>query len=161
MAKSKYDPNTFPLLAEKYARQGLSDVQISNNLGVHKDTFYRYQKKYPDFYDAIKKGKRPANFEVENAMFKAAKGYSYIEYTEEVEVQRQVVDGIETELIIPKRRKSITKEVQPNITAAIFWLVNREPERWRNILNIEHSGSVDTIASFVSAAKKRLEELNE
>ena len=40
-------------------------------------------------------------------------------------------------LIVPT-----TKHVQPDTTAAIFWLKNRQPARWRDKQEIEHGGSV-------------------
>ena len=55
MAKTKYKPDTFPLLAEKYARDGLNDHQIACNLGISTATFYAYQNKYREFEEAVKR----------------------------------------------------------------------------------------------------------
>jgi hypothetical protein len=33
----------------------------------------------------------------------------------------------------------------PDVTAQIFWLKNRRPDRWREKQEIEHSGSVQII----------------
>ena len=60
------------VLVEGWARDGLTDEQIYNNLGISKDTFYKYKKKYPDFSDSLKKGKEVVDFEVENALLKSA-----------------------------------------------------------------------------------------
>ena len=62
----KYE-DTFPLLAEGYAREGMIDKEIAAKLGVSEATFYEYQKKYPEFSEAIKRGKKPVDVEVENA----------------------------------------------------------------------------------------------
>ncbi len=80
MAKEKYRDD-FPLLAEGYAREGMIDVEIAAKLGINKDTLYKYQKKYPEFLESIKKGKAPVDFMVENALLKRALGYEYVETT--------------------------------------------------------------------------------
>lgn len=73
MAKSKWEQVKDKLiLVEGWARDGLTDEQIANNLGISKDTFYQYKKKYPDFSDSLKKGKEYVDYEVENALLKSA-----------------------------------------------------------------------------------------
>ncbi|MFW0762083.1 helix-turn-helix domain-containing protein, partial [Staphylococcus cohnii] len=44
-------------LLQGWSRQGLSNEQISNNIGIHESTLYRWQSIYPDICEAIKKGK--------------------------------------------------------------------------------------------------------
>jgi len=61
------------ILLEGWARDGLTDEQIMKNMGIHsKSTFYGYKKDYPNFSNAIKKGKEVVDFEVENALLKNA-----------------------------------------------------------------------------------------
>ena len=77
MAKSKYFTHVEPKLEliEGWARDGLTDEQIYNNLGISKDTFYKYIKQYTDFSDALKKGKDIIDYQVEKALLsKALKG---------------------------------------------------------------------------------------
>lgn len=122
MAKSKYDPITFPTLAEGWARDGLTDEQIAHNLGISKDTFYRYVKKYPDFYDSLKRGKGPVDFEVENALLKRALGGIYEDSTTE----DRLVEGKKIRL-----KKVVIRSIPPDVVACIFWLKNRRPQQWR------------------------------
>ena len=79
IAKSKYETDVKPRLIEieAWKRDGLTDEQIFKNLGISRDTFYKYKEKYADFSDALKKGKEVADIEVENALFKRAIGYKY------------------------------------------------------------------------------------
>ena len=77
LAKSKYFTHVEPKLEliEGWARDGLTDEQIYNNLGISKDTFYKYIKQYTDFSDALKKGKDIIDYQVEKALLsKALKG---------------------------------------------------------------------------------------
>lgn len=134
MAKSKYDSHVKDnlVLVTSWARDGLTDLQIAHNLGISEDTFYTYKNKYTEFSEALKKGKEVIDFEVENALLKRAFGYKYDEITKEL------VDGVMVET------KRVTKEVQPDTTAQIFWLKNRKPKEWRDKKDVEMSGELKT-----------------
>ena len=117
-----------------WARDGLTNQQIANNIGCHRDTLHTWSKRYPDISDALKENKDAADREVENALYKNALGYEY----EEVKTYIEDVDGVQ------KRRKEVTKkQMPPNTTAQIFWLKNRKAAEWRDKQNIEHSGNID------------------
>lgn len=73
MAKSKWNQIKEKLiLVEGWARDGLTDEKIADNLGIASSTFYEYQKKYPEFSESLKKGKEIVDYEVENALLKNA-----------------------------------------------------------------------------------------
>lgn len=73
MAKSKWEQVKSKLiLVEGWARDGLTNEQIAQNLGINPDTLYKYQKTYPEFSEALKKGKEIVDYEVENALLKNA-----------------------------------------------------------------------------------------
>ena len=111
------------ILIQGMARNGLTQQQIADNLGINVDTLIEYKKKYTDFSEALKKGKEVVDIEVENALLKRALGYKYDEVTYE--------NGVET--------KRVTKEVQPDTTAQIFWLKNRKPKNWKDKQNSENT----------------------
>ena len=71
MAKSKWETNVKDklILVEGWARDGLTDEQIANNLGISHTTLKEYKNKYPTFLTALKKGEQIADYEVENALF--------------------------------------------------------------------------------------------
>lgn len=60
------------ILLEGWARDGLTEEQIANNIGIDRTTLYRWKGKDCNIYNAIKKGKEVADYEVENALFKNA-----------------------------------------------------------------------------------------
>lgn len=125
IAKSKYETDVKPRLIEieAWKRDGLTDEQIFKNLGISRDTFYKYKEKYTDFSDALKKGKEVADIEVENALFKRAIGYTYKEVTKEV----KDIDGKKSTFI-----KEVTKVVPGDVAAQIFWLKNRKSNNWKD-----------------------------
>ncbi len=108
------------LQIESWARDGLTNEQIANNIGVKRQTFQAWLKKYDVISDTLKKGKRPIDFEVENALLKNALGFKY---TEE-EIYKDD-DG-------NTRVKKVNRYQKPDTTAQIFWLKNRKPKLWRD-----------------------------
>lgn len=148
MAKGKYEEWLTPeglLLIEGWARDGLTNDQIAYNIGITAKTLYEWQNKYSEISESLKKGKEVIDRQVENALLKRALGYRYDEVTYEC--------GIET--------KRVTKEVQPDTTAQIFWLKNRKPDIWRDKQQVEHSGGMNntTVELTAEERKKRIDEL--
>lgn len=138
MAKGKYDKWLEPdnlLLLEAWARDGLTDEQIADNMGICRDTLIQWKKRFSDISDTLKRGKAVVDIEVENALLKRAVGYSYNEVTQERQLNPETG---EYEMAVTK---VVTKEVQPDTTAQIFWLKNRKRDVWKDKQNIEMSGN--------------------
>lgn len=134
MAKGKYqewlEENNLIKL-EAWARNGLTDEQLANNMGINVATLYTWKKKYNEINDALKRGKEVVDIEVENSLLKAAKGY----FVDEEKQYISEVNGVVT------KRKEITKKyIAPNTTAQIFWLKNRKPIEWRDKNIVELDG---------------------
>ena len=109
----------FCVQAEKLCRKGFIDTEIADFFEVHIDTIYEWKKVHPEFSDALKSGKRHSDAKVEDALYNRALGYEYEEY--KVEESEQ---GI---------KKTVTKkQLAGDTTAQIFWLKNRQPEKWRD-----------------------------
>lgn len=73
MAKSKWEEVKNKLtLVEGWARDGLTNEQIAENLNIGKTTFYKMLKEYPELSEHLKKGKEVVDYEVENALLKNA-----------------------------------------------------------------------------------------
>ena len=78
MAKGKYIDWIEPeglLKLEGWARDGLVDEQIAQNIGIAASTLYEWKKQYPEISEALKKGKEVVDRQVENALLKRALGY--------------------------------------------------------------------------------------
>lgn len=59
-------------LLEGWARDGLTDEQISHNMGVACSTLRLWKDKYSAISAALKKGKEVVDYEVENALLNKA-----------------------------------------------------------------------------------------
>ena len=73
MGKSKFEEikEKFPLI-EGWAKEGLTDEQISRNLGISKVTFYKYKASCSELSELLKRSKEVVDYEVENALYKSA-----------------------------------------------------------------------------------------
>lgn len=119
------------LKLEGWARDGLTDDQIAQNIGISRSTLAVWKNKYSDLSDALKRGKEVVDRQVENALLKRALGYEYEEVTKEL-----------TDFGL-KITKVVTKQVVPDTTAQIFWLKNRKPAEWRDKQELSHSGDMN------------------
>lgn len=129
MAKGKYQEWLEPdglLRIEAWAREGLTDANIAEKIGINVTTLYAWQRDYPQISKALKKGKAPVDTEVENLLLKRARGYNYDETTEEWRPNQETG---ELELVSKKVQR---KHMPPDTTAQIFWLKNRRPDLWRD-----------------------------
>lgn len=159
MAKGKYHEWLTPeglVLLEGWARDGLTDEQIAENMGIKRQTLYDWKNKHSDISDALKRGKEVIDRHVENALLKRALGYRYDEVTKERMTVADEEKGVVTMLVETKR---VTKEVQGDVTAQIFWLKNRRPDKWRDKQDVNHSGSVEVNNPFAGLTTDELRKL--
>lgn len=122
------------LRIESWARDGLTDEQIAQNIGISRGTLYEWINKYPNIGDALKKGKAPVDFQVENALLKRALGYDYEEVVTEVEdVPTGKTDPNGQPVMKQRKHVRKTKKHVPGDTLAMmYWLKNRRPDKWRD-----------------------------
>lgn len=139
MAQAKYkewleEENLIKL--EAWARDGLTDEQIANNIGITVRTLYNWKQKYVPIFQSLKRGKEVVDYEVENALLKKALGYEYVEE----KTTQKIIDG---KKVIEKTTQK--KHQAPDTTAIIYWLKNRKRKVWRDkpdIYDIEKDISV-------------------
>lgn len=133
MAKGKFEDWLMPdglLLIRGWARDGLTNEQIAENIGISRSTLAVWENRFQDIADALKECKAVPDRHVENQLYKRAVGYKYTEVTKER-------DKITGKMVITKE---IEKEVVPDVTAQIYWLKNRVPKRWRDKRETELTG---------------------
>ena len=86
MAKGKYHEwltDEGLLLLSCWARDGLTDKEIAERIGITTTTLYEWKNRYPVFSETLKKNKEIADYEIENALRKRALGYKYTEITKD------------------------------------------------------------------------------
>lgn len=107
------------MLIEKWTRDGLTEEQVSTNLGISVATLNVFKKKYPELAKVLKKGREIAITEIENALFKRALGFSY----EETKISIRQVDGRDV-----KFTEKTTKYQPPDVAACSLLLKNKARE---------------------------------
>lgn len=89
-------------------------------------TYYEWKRRFPALAEAVANGKEVVDVKVENALLKRALGYTYTETKRE-----GTVNGIKNGTA---KITVIEKTMPPDVAAIIFWLKNRKPEVWREII---------------------------
>lgn len=161
MAKGKYEQwltEEGLLQLEAWARNGLTDEQIAANMGITRSTLNEWKKKYSDISDTLKRGKDIVDIQVENALLKRALGYTYIETTQEQVDDYDPHTGLKTGSHM-EVTKTVTKEVQSDTTAQIFWLKNRKPDTWRDKRDVGIEGTLNTNNPFADLSTEDLKKL--
>lgn len=125
---TKYKPE-YAKQAYKLCLLGATDKGIANYFEVDEATINRWKLEFPEFCESLKEGKEEADAIVASSLFHRATGYSHPDT--DIKIYKGKV--IKTEL---------TKHYPPDSTAAIFWLKNRNPEKWREKQEIQLNNEV-------------------
>ena len=162
MAKAEYkkwlEPDNLTKL-RSWARDGLTNEQIAKKIGVKRQTFQRWVKTYSDISDALKKGKEVVDAEIEENLISTMKKHTIttiqykmvkkdklvldaerakyanlykLEHPEAT--QKQITIAVAEHIPVYEQIpfvKTVT-EVDPNISSMIFWLKNRESDKYRD-----------------------------
>lgn len=113
-------------LAENYALLGATDAEIAEFFSVSEQTLNSWKKKFPQFLESLKKGKEVADSNVASKLYNRAIGYD-CKATKIVTYEGKVTDQVE-----------YVEHYPPDTTAAIFWLKNRQPGKWRDKKEVEN-----------------------
>lgn len=189
LAKSEIDKWVTPeglIQLEGWARDGLTDEQIAHNIGIGTTTLYRWENKKREIWESLKRGKSVVDREIENALFKRAKGFTATETQYKVvplndelidvrrrdyenkwklkhpeaskqEIKDAAIKGVKTTRRI--KLGLVEKDIPPDTTAAIFWLKNRKPEEWRDKHETELSGGLNVHNPYANLTDTELKKI--
>lgn len=117
---------------EKLCKLGATDKEIADFFEVDVSTIAEWKLEYSNFSDSIKAGKDLADANVAERLYQRALGFEHP--SEEIKVVSMGKEGSVIE------RVPIIKIYPPDPTAAIFWLKNRQPGKWRDKQEIAVEG---------------------
>lgn len=109
----------YPKRAYKLCLLGATDKQLADFFEIEESTLNNWKLEYPEFMESLKAGKSDADAVIAQSLFHRAKGYSHPEdkiFNEDGEA-----------MIVPT-----VKHYAPDTTACIFWLKNRQKDKWRD-----------------------------
>lgn len=134
-----YDPSYHPRKANQLALLGLNEEEMATILDIAESTLSKWKIDFPEFSEALKEGKVFANAHIASRLYNRAEGLTTKEVVYE-DIEERIDHGDGTWHYEPKTRvKTTFKEEAPNTTAAIFFLKNRDPKRWKDKQEISHS----------------------
>ena len=104
------------LYLQSWANDGLSNQEIAKKMGVDESTLYRWCNKDARIKSAITRGRDTMTMEVENMLYKCARGYMYEEdaVTKDGDVIR------------------VQRYQPPSAEAQKFILTNRRKDKWKS-----------------------------
>lgn len=59
-------------IIESWSRNGLTNEQICQKIGIRSSTLYEWQKRFPEISEALKNGREASDLIIENALYKKA-----------------------------------------------------------------------------------------
>jgi hypothetical protein len=116
-----------------WAREGITDKELYEMLGVGKDAFYNWKKDIPEFTAALLEGREKANGELLNRAFMLAMGHTQT-VTEPMKVKHGESESIEM--------VTYEKHIQPNAAMMQFMLKNRMPNRYKDKQELDVNANV-------------------
>jgi len=150
-AHTVYNAKYHPQLLKFMTRSGMTKEEIAAELHLHVSLISEWKSKYPKIAEALNENKDFTDSLVEDSLLKNALGYSYEEKS--IEIEELILgnengngngngngkgngngDGeleISRTRLLKRRTRTTVKIALPNTTSQIFWLKNRQPDRWR------------------------------
>jgi hypothetical protein len=101
-------------------------------MGISVSTLCEWKNKFSELSEALKKGREVADYIVENELFESCKTRT-VTVKKPIKLKKVMVDGkkrLEEERIEYAEEQVV---VPANVTAQIFWLKNRRPEKWAGV----------------------------
>ena len=117
---SPYKPE-FARIAQRLCRNGATDIEVADVLGISVRTFYRWCLLHDEFTAAVRVGKDAADDRVERALYQRAVGYEYVA----------------EKIVTPKGGGPVAvpynMHVPADVRAALHWLAIRRPRPWAHV----------------------------
>lgn len=127
--------------AEKLCLLGATDRQLADFFEVSESTLNLWKLQHSEFSESLKIGKDQPDDNVERSLYHRALGYSH---------DHDDIRVVEGQIVITPT----IKHYPPDVTACIFWLKNRRPDKWR--ANVEGEADSDKLTDALSKLIDRL-----
>ncbi len=109
-----------PHLARQHVLLGATLADLADLFDVSRQTINVWMAKHHEFVDAINQARADMDAQVEKSLFQRAMGYK-------AKAVRHFYDGKTGEVVTAE----FVEHYPPDNASMIFWLKNRQPQRWR------------------------------
>lgn len=143
---SKYNPD-FVRQGRRLCLLGANDADIAAFFEIDVATLYRWKLAHDEFREALKLSKAEADEAVESSLYRRALGYS--------QDATKIFQYEGVPVVVP-----YVENVAPDTTAMIFWLKNRQPDKWRNErieLTGKDGGPIEMITGVANELRAKLD----
>lgn len=140
-----------------WRRDGLTFEQIAANIGVRRETLFKWSKKDENISNALKAGSEVMVYNTENELYESSKNryVEELEITETALYDKQTGEKLQTVNRVTKKHR---RYVPGNVAAQIFILKNRAANKWRERPDLMEQTEV-TDDGFVDAMKASINEV--
>lgn len=138
---SDYRPE-FCAAVHKLALLGLTDEEMAAIIGKPMTTFDRWKAQHEEFRKALKAGKTPADADVADRLHQRALGFEWQEQ-QAIKLKEIKFDPTTGKKIAEVERVEIVtvqRQMPPSEVAGIFWLCNRQRDKWRQRQEVTGEG---------------------
>jgi hypothetical protein len=135
---SPYKPE-FARIAQRLCRNGATDIEVADILGISVRTFYRWCLLHDAFTAAVRVGKDAADDRVERALYQRAVGYEHV-------AEKIVTPKGGGHVVVP-----YMVHIPADVRAALHWLAIRRPRPWARVPE-----PPDDIACIIGEGRKRV-----
>jgi transposase-like protein len=133
---AKYSKKIVNDICKLIKQDSYSIAEICLKVGISERSYYNWQSNNAEFAESIKRAEQDFNslliVEAKKSLMKLVQGYE-VEETRTAYVDKDGKPRI-------KEKISTIKHYQPNPTAIIFTLTNRDSDNWKNRQNTELTG---------------------
>jgi hypothetical protein len=140
---SQYEPD-FARIAGRLCRNGATDIEVADILGISLRTFCRWCLQHDEFNAAVRVGKEAADDRVERSLYRRAVGYDYT-------AEKIVTTAGGGPVVM-----FYTVHVPADVRAALHWLAMRRPRPWARVPEPEAD-----IAHIIGERRKQVAEESE
>jgi len=157
---TKYNKTIVNKICSLIKKDSYTIAEICSLVGISESTYHGWKDSNMEFLESIKKAREEFSglmvVEAHKSLLKLIRGYSENE-EKTVTIHRGKKSDEGDPVGVLKEHTVTTKHFQPNPTAIIFTLVNRDPENWKNRQNTEITGKdgKDLISDHVLTPEKR------
>lgn len=139
--RGTYMGNQIPMFKMEYVIQaeraclamGATDAQLANYFQVSTRILAKWRRQFPEFDEAIRRGKAFADGEVAESLFRLATGRQMV-------IRKKVFFDFKTgqEKIV-----AYDEVLPPESKAAMFWLRSRQPDQWRDLSPVKEGEKLE------------------
>lgn len=133
--------------ARKLCELGATDIELADFFSVDVRTIYNWKHAHEEFFQAVLVGKDALDDRVERSLYQRAVGYTF---------ESEKVFNYQGEIV----RAGTREHVPPDSGAALNWLKNRRPDKWRDKFEHEHSAAGD-LAALIAGRRAKVAEIND